>query len=103
MSKNPLEDFEFLSKLIVAIGEVSEITGVSTRQIRYWEEKGFITSNQNSNSKTRRYDYYQIKKILLIKGFMEQGYTLDAAVAKTTERLTYFNDIFKQLKTKSQD
>ncbi len=36
--KETVFDFEFLNKLIVGIGEVSEITGIPTRQIRYWED-----------------------------------------------------------------
>ena len=95
LDKQPLEDFDLLSKLIVGIGEVSEITGVSPRQIRYWEEKEYIRSSKTANSKTRRYDYYQIKKILLIKDYMAEGYTLEAAVEKTTTRLAYFNDIVR--------
>ncbi|MCK0203811.1 MerR family DNA-binding transcriptional regulator, partial [Ornithobacterium rhinotracheale] len=33
-------DFDFLDKVIVGIGEVSQITKIPTRQIRYWEDKG---------------------------------------------------------------
>lgn len=32
-------DFDFIDKLVVGIGEVSQITNIPTRQIRYWEEK----------------------------------------------------------------
>lgn len=39
---NPLLDFDLLKKLVVGIGEVSEITGIPTCKIRYWEEKGSI-------------------------------------------------------------
>lgn len=98
MAKQTLEDFEFLSKLIVGIGEVSDITKVPARQIRYWEKKGHIKSCAGSDTKTRRYDYYQIKKILLIKELMDDGYTLDTAASKTEARLKRFNDIFNKLK-----
>ena len=40
--KNLSFDYNFLEKLIVGIGEVSQITGIPTRQIRYWEEKGIM-------------------------------------------------------------
>ena len=36
--KELLLDFDFLKKLVVGIGEVSQITGIPTRQIRYWED-----------------------------------------------------------------
>jgi len=38
------QDIFFLKNLVVGIGEVSEITKIPTRKIRYWEEKGIITS-----------------------------------------------------------
>ena len=66
-SKELLLDFDFLKKLVVGIGEVSQITGIPTRQIRYWEEKGILKSLTEEEGKNRRYDYLNIKKILLIK------------------------------------
>lgn len=98
MKDEALTDFEFLSKMVIGIGEVAEVTGVPTRQIRYWEDKGIIESVSKEGSKNRRYDYYQIKKMLLIKELMDEGYTLDAAVTKTAERLQHFNQMFEELK-----
>jgi len=80
-------DFEFLNKLIVGIGEVSHITGIPARQIRYWEAKGIISSLTEDEGKNRRYDYKNIKKILLIKELLDEGYTLDASAAKVQKRL----------------
>ena len=96
--KKPLEDLDFLAKLIVAIGEVSEISGVPTRQIRYWEEKGYVASCTDGDGKTRRYDYYQIKKIFLIKKLLDEGFTLEVAAKKTEARLEHFNNLFQKLK-----
>lgn len=55
-------DFDFLDKLVVGIGEVSQITGIPTRQIRYWEEKNIIESLTEEEGKNRRYNYENIKK-----------------------------------------
>lgn len=55
-------DYDFLEKLVVGIGEVSQITGIPTRQIRYWEDKGIIKSLTEEEGKNRRYDYKNIKK-----------------------------------------
>lgn len=81
--KNILLDFDLLSKLVVGIGEVSEISGVPTRQIRYWEEKGIIHSSKETEGTTRKYDYLNVKKVLLIKELLDDGYTLDAAAKKS--------------------
>lgn len=91
------DDTNFLCKLIVGIGEVSQITDIPVRQIRYWEDKGIIKSLTEAEGKNRRYDYINIKRMLLIKLYLEEGYTLDAAAQKVDSRLEYFEDTFKKL------
>ena len=71
--KELLLDFDFLKKLVVGIGEVSQITGIPTRQIRYWEEKGILKSLTEEEGKNRRYDYLNIKKIFLSRNFLMRG------------------------------
>ena len=95
---NLLFDSEFLDKLIVGIGEVSQITGIPTRQIRYWEDKKIIVSLTEEEGKNRRYDYPNIKKMLLIKELLEEGYTLDAAEEKIKKRMSMISDTLSKLK-----
>ena len=83
--KELLLDFDFLKKLVVGIGEVSQITGIPTRQIRYWEEKN------------RRYDYLNIKKILLIKELLDEGYTLDASAEKVKKRMEMIEEMLTKM------
>ncbi|WP_088832222.1 MerR family transcriptional regulator [Paenibacillus tyrfis] len=99
---NALLDFDLLSKLVVGIGEVSDITGVPQRQIRYWEEKGIIQSFKEGEGTTRKYDYLSIKKILLVKELLDDGFTLDAAAKKVEERMRIINDVFKKLADRSE-
>lgn len=98
---NPLLDFDLLKKLVVGIGEVSDITGVPTRKIRYWEEKGIIESEKDGEGTTRRYDYLNIKKILLIQELIEEGFTLDAAAKKVENRMKIINEVFLKLANSS--
>lgn len=91
-------DFDFLEKLIVGIGEVAQITGIPTRQIRYWEDKGIILSLTEEEGKNRRYDYQNIKKMLLIKELLEEGYTLDGATEKLKKRMDTIEQTLKKLK-----
>ncbi|MGJ1266012.1 MerR family transcriptional regulator [Sphingobacterium spiritivorum] len=100
--KNKGFDFEFLEKLIVGIGEVSQITGIPTRQIRYWEDKNIIRSLTEEEGKNRRYDYKNIKKMLLIKELMDEGYTLDAAAEKVRKRIVLIDETFGKLKSKAK-
>ncbi|MFP7737489.1 MerR family transcriptional regulator [Priestia aryabhattai] len=96
-AENVLLDFDLLSKLVVGIGEVSDMTGVPTRKIRYWEEKGIIASEKDTEGSTRRYNYVNIKKILLINELLEDGYTLDAAAKKVEVRMNSINETFTKL------
>ena len=91
--KELLLDFDFLKKLVVGIGEVSQITGIPTRQIRYWEEKGILKSLTEEEGKNRRYDYLNIKKILLIK----EGYTLDASAEKVKKRMEMIEEMLTKM------
>lgn len=95
-------DFDFLDKLVVGIGEVAQITKIPTRQIRYWEEKGIITSLTEEEGKNRRYDYKNIKTILLIKELLDEGYTLDAASEKVKNRIEMIENTLNKLKKGSR-
>jgi transcriptional regulator, merR family len=95
--KELLLDFDFLKKLVVGIGEVSQITGIPTRQIRYWEEKGILKSLTEEEGKNRRYDYLNIKKILLIKELLDEGYTLDASAEKVKKRMEMIEEMLTKM------
>lgn len=87
---------EFLTKVIVGIGEVAEITGVPIRKLRYWQDKGII-SPVDVNASSRQFDLANIKKIILIQELLDDGYTLDAAAAKVSARVDKINSVFSLL------
>ncbi|MHA8110569.1 MerR family transcriptional regulator [Lactobacillaceae bacterium Melli_B4] len=75
-----------VQKLIFRIGEVSKMADVSPRQLRYWDQKGFIESKRHDESSSRVYDFLNLLRIGSIKNYLDQGYTLHAAVHKTNDR-----------------
>ena len=75
-------------------------TWIATRQIRYWEEKGIITSLTEDEGKNRRYNYENIKKMLLIKEMIDEGYTLDAAAEKVKKRMEMIEETLNKLQNK---
>jgi DNA-binding transcriptional MerR regulator len=93
--KDILMDVDFLVSVIVAIGEVANITGVPQRKIRYWDEKGLIEP-VDPESTVRQYDYLNIKKVVLIKELLDEGFTLDAAAKKVDERSKKIAEVFKR-------
>lgn len=72
--------------LKVGIGEVSNITGVTQRQLRYWEERGYITPIEKDG--IRKYSLGTLFTIVFIKEKLDQGYTLASAVKKSKENQT---------------
>ena len=98
-------DVDFLVSVIVAIGEVADLTGVPQRKIRYWDEKGLIQP-VDKEATYRKYDYLNIKKVVLIQELLDEGYTLDAAAKKVNERCLKIAEVFKRLsasKNKTND
>jgi DNA-binding transcriptional MerR regulator len=96
---NILMDVDFLVSVIVAIGEVANLTGVPQRKIRYWDEKGIIEPVDKSST-YRQYNYLNIKKIVLIQELLEEGYTLDVSAKKVNERCAKVEEVFERIKNK---
>jgi len=66
----------------VSIGTAAEISNTTVKMLRYWEEKGHI-SPERIYSGSRGYRYYShddLQKITRIKNYIDQGFTLQAAV-----------------------
>ena len=68
----------------VSIGDASKLTGVSEKQLRYWEGR-YIHNPERSvcgERAYRRYSQEDIQQIHKIKQYLEEGFTLQAAAAK---------------------
>lgn len=63
----------------MGIGETSRITGATTTQIRYWEKKGLIHPIRHATGGNKRYSIKTLTKIMIIKSFIDNGYTLAKA------------------------
>ena len=69
------------------IKDVLKRTGVSQKQIRHWEGKGYISLAQRVVSGERSYRRFtldQVETIGKIKDCLDEGFTLSAAVRKIT-------------------
>lgn len=89
-------DAELLSRLIIGIGEVAKISGVPIRQLRYWEMKGIIQPVE-PGATVRCYSFSTIKRILLIKELLDEGYTLDAAASRVQKRIEAIDQAYRTL------
>ena len=62
--------------LLVGISELSQMCDISLRQLRYWEQKGFIQSVPQEENAPRKYRLPTVVKVEMIKTFLDEGFTL---------------------------
>ncbi|CAM3159820.1 MerR family transcriptional regulator [Lactiplantibacillus plajomi] len=75
-------------QLTIGISELSRMTGVSPRQLRYWQKKGYIIpKNEDEPGKPRIYTMRMVIKAAAMSNLLQTGYTLKAAAAQVDERM----------------
>ncbi|MFP7477356.1 MerR family transcriptional regulator [Terribacillus saccharophilus] len=89
-------DYKLLLQMAVTIGDAAKITDIPIRKLRYWEDKGYIDRAEEKTNTTRRFDYYMIKKIVLMKELLEDGYTVEAASNKAEDRLSTLRRLLEE-------
>ncbi|PYZ98534.1 MerR family DNA-binding transcriptional regulator [Alteribacter lacisalsi] len=62
----------YKDKKVISIGVVSELTGLSERQIRYYEQRQLI-SPERSKGGTRKYSFMDVERLVEIANKMEDG------------------------------
>ncbi|MFB6466331.1 MerR family transcriptional regulator [Cytobacillus sp. Hz8] len=62
----------YKDKKVITIGIVSELTGLSERKIRYYEERGLIFPERTKRG-TRKYSFTDIELLLKIADKREEG------------------------------
>ncbi len=60
---------------VYTIGRVVDLTGLSARQVRYYEKKNLVAPARTAG-KQRLYSRDQVHMLQLIKRLLEEGYTL---------------------------
>lgn len=64
------------SMSVLPIGTVITLTGLSARQIRYYESQGLILPDRSSSNR-RLFSLDDIDRLLLIKDYLDSGMTID--------------------------
>lgn len=82
----------YKDKKVITIGVVSELTGLSERQIRYYEERQLIFPERTKGG-TRKYSFNDVDRLVDIANKMEDG--LQTFEIRKMEK--------KQLETKVRD
>ncbi|MCM3652343.1 MerR family transcriptional regulator [Metabacillus litoralis] len=66
------QDRSYKDKKVITIGTVSELTGLTLRQIRYYEERKLIAPYRNERG-TRKYSFNDIEILMDIADKREDG------------------------------
>jgi DNA-binding transcriptional MerR regulator len=72
----------------ISIGDTSRITGVTEKQLRYWESKNILTDIDRvlcGARSYRRYNNDQVKFIKKVKERLDMGFTLEASARLANE------------------
>lgn len=67
-----VEDLSYKDKKVISIGIVSELTGLSVRQIRYYEERKLIYPRRSTRG-TRKYSFADVERLMEIANKREDG------------------------------
>ncbi|WP_018664548.1 MerR family transcriptional regulator [Heyndrickxia acidiproducens] len=62
----------YLEKKVISIGTVCELTGLSERRIRYYEERKLIFP-ERSNRGIRKYSFSDVERLMDIANKREEG------------------------------
>ncbi|TVP82776.1 MAG: MerR family transcriptional regulator [Alkalicoccus sp.] len=62
----------YKNKKVIGIGITSELTGLSERQIRYYEERKLIQPDRSKGG-TRKYSFEDVERLVDIANKMEDG------------------------------
>jgi DNA-binding transcriptional MerR regulator len=74
-----------------SIGDTSRITGVSQKQLRHWEVRGYISAPMRIVCGQRAYRYFnkkQVEQIQAMKSLMDEGYALASASRLAKKSIT---------------
>ncbi|MGO4886994.1 MerR family transcriptional regulator [Anaerobacillus sp. MEB173] len=64
--------YNYKEKKVITIGVVSELTGLSERQIRYYEERKLIFPERTKGG-TRKFSFQDVERLVDIANKMEDG------------------------------
>ncbi len=68
------QESSYKGKKVISIGVVSELTGLTERKIRYYEEKNLIYP-ERTNRGYRKYSFNDVERLMEIADHREEGVT----------------------------
>ncbi len=69
-------DSSYKNRKVISIGVVKELTGLSERQIRYYEERNLIFPERTEKG-SRKYSFFDVERLVEIANQREEGVSTD--------------------------
>lgn len=82
-------DFSYRDKKVMSIGIVKELTGLSERQIRYYEKRKLIFPERTTTG-IRKYSFSDVERLMEIADKIEEGiqtHEIRSELAKQDKKL----------------
>jgi MerR family glutamine synthetase transcriptional repressor len=82
---------ERMRQPLFSIGVVQQLTGLTARQIRYYEQQGLVSPSRTEGNR-RLFSFVDVERLVRIRGLLDEGMTLSdvrtflAAEAKQRRR-----------------
>ena len=74
-----------------SIGEAARMCAVTVKQLRHWEDKGYIPTSDRvvcGERSYRKYGHGDLELIQAIKAYLDEGYTLPVAAKLAAEKIS---------------
>lgn len=82
---------DYKSKKVIGMGVITELTGLSERQVRYYESKGLVFPERTQGG-SRKYSFHDVERLIDVASKLEDGW-----------RIQDIKDREKRLSTKQRD
>ncbi|MFY9856706.1 MAG: MerR family transcriptional regulator [Exiguobacterium chiriqhucha] len=82
---------DYKSKKVIGMGVITELTGLSERQVRYYESKGLVFPERTKGG-SRIYSFHDVERLIDVASKLEDGW-----------RIQDIKDREKRLSTKQRD
>ncbi|WP_214837091.1 MerR family transcriptional regulator [Exiguobacterium sp. s36] len=82
---------DYKSKKVIGMGVITELTGLSERQVRYYESKGLVFPERTKGG-SRKYSFHDVERLIDVASKLEDGW-----------RIQDIKDREKRLSTKQRD
>ena len=66
---------DYKSKKVIGIGVVTELTGLSERQVRYYEAKGLVFPERTKGG-SRKYSFHDVERLVEVATKLEDGWRI---------------------------